>query len=197
MTDYAHATHVPTCVYQLVAYGAVPVTLKSVKDYMRVSEVCDDELINSLIATATVWGESYTGREFRANQWTILLDEFPTRIDINRHPVASVESITHIVSGSPVTVTAADYYLKQLTQGAEILLVDGSDWPTDTDEREQAITVSFTTEIYARYASNIADGILRLVSFMYANKGDCPDGDAAIVASGTAPIFDQFRIARV
>jgi len=203
---------------------------------MKVTSNAEDTLIQSLIDSATEWGENYTGRDFRDNQWKLLLDSFfdvgnsserfqhqhlssggsvlpyahPShrlgvadneRIELKRDPVDTVDSVTHIVSGSPVVVPGTDYYLKKNTQSSEVLLVDGKDWPTDTDMREQAIEVLFTTKAY-RNINQIKDAILRHVSNLYTNRGDCDGCGGTDLAgsaekSGATAIYDQFRISRV
>ena len=193
-----HETHCPAAVYELVAYAASPVLLADVKSYLRISGTSEDTLTQSLIDEATAWAESYTGRQFRENTWKLLLDEFTDRIDIIKTPVKEITSITNIVSGSPVTIDASTYYLKQLTQLAEVLLADGKDWPTDTDEREQAITVAFTAKVYVQGLDRFKNAVMRLVAYMYENRGDCCecDGDCAISA-GVSKVLGQIRITRV
>lgn len=192
-----HYIHEPAAVYELTALAASPVLLATMKSYMRVSGTSEDTLIQSLIDVATDWCESYTGRQFRANEWQLLLDDFSARIDINKTPVDTIDSITHTVSGSPVTVAAATYYLKHLQQLDEVLLADGKDWPTDTDEREQAIVINFTCKPYARALSRFVNAVMQFVSYLYENRGDCECDGASATASGATKILNQFRIARV
>jgi len=212
-------------VYELVSFGTSPVSLADMKTWMRETSTADDTLIQSLIDSATEFGEKYTGRAFRANQWKLLLDSFsdfgntserfqhdhigldvhpallPTnsfseRIELRRDPVNAIDSITHLVSASPVTITSTDYYLKKLTQSSEILLFDGKDWPTDTDDREQAIEVTFTTKAY-RCINEIINAIKLHVSNLYTNRGDCNDSAKSASDSGATILYDQFRISRV
>ncbi len=206
-------------VYELVAFGASPVSLADMKAWLKVTAVSEDALIQALIDSATEWGEKYTGRDFRANQWKLLLDSFvdpghqhigsivspnqllfgvcfTERIELKRDPVDTVDSITHLVSGSPVVVTATDYYLKKLTQSSEILLFEDKEWPLDTDRQEQAIVVSFTTKAY-RCLNEIITAIKLHVTSLYTNRGDCPDSEQAAKESGATMIYDQFRISRV
>lgn len=192
-----HATHNPARLYELVAYAASPVLLATAKSYMRVTSTTDDAFIQSLIDTVTAWSESYTGRQFRENTWQLLLDEFADRIDINKTPIKEITSITHIVSGVPVIVDASTYYLKQLTQLGEVLLVDGQDWPTNTDEREQAIVVYFTTKAYTRALDRFSQAVLMFVTYLYENRGDCSCDSGSASASGASLILGQFRIDRV
>ena len=107
-----------------------------------------------------------------------------------------VDSVTHLVDAAPVTVLNTDYYLKKLTQSSEILLFDDKQWPTDTDDREQAIEVTFTTKAY-RCLEEIVNAIKLHVANLYTNRGDCPDSESAAVNSGATLFYDQFRIARV
>ncbi len=206
-------------VYELVAFGTSPVSLADMKAWLKVTAVSEDALIQALIDSATEWGEKYTGRDFRANQWKLLLDSFvdpghqhigsivspnqlrfglcfTERIELKRDPVDTVDSITHLVSGSPVVVTATDYYLKKLTQSSEILLFENKEWPLDTDNQEQAIEVSFTTKAY-RCLNEIIMAIKLHVTSLYTNRGDCPDSEQAARESGATMIYDQFRISRV
>lgn len=190
--------------YSLKTAGAVPVALDDMKLYMKVTATADDDLITSMLATATTYGENYTGREFRANTWTLLTDEFLDRMCLNRAPVASITSIKHLVSDVLETVANTVYYLKKNLQFAEGLLREDQSWPTDTDTREHAVEIEFVTETY-RDVDAIATAIKRHVAYWYSNRGDCAGsgggagcscGDAA-KSSGVTAIYDQFRISRV
>ncbi len=208
-------------VYELISFGVSPVTLADMKTFLKITNTAEDTLLQTFIDSATQWGEKYTGREFRANQWELLLDSFSDfgnsskqfhveyegislfqaaieteRIELKRDPVDIVNSITHLIDAAPVTVTNTDYYLKKLTQSSEILLFDDKDWPTDTDDREQAIKVTFTTKAY-RCLSEIINAIKLHVSNLYTNRGDCPDSDNSGKESGATMFYDQFRIQRI
>lgn len=190
-----------TAVYQLQSSDPSPVTLAEAKAHLRVSSTADDTLIQGIIDACTEWGESYTRRSFRAQVWKLLLDTFTARIELRRQLVDAITSITHLVAATPVTVTSTVYYLKQTPQGAEILLGYGQDWPTDTDLREQAITVNFTTAPWTRHANLIREALLKHIAAMYANRGDCVEGGCAVAdfaeSSGAATLYDMMAIARV
>jgi len=189
--------------YQLVTPGVSPVDLAEMRLYLKLSSTADDDLINSMLLAATIWGENYTRRQFRVNSWSLLMDCFQERILIRRAPVDFIVSVQHLVSGSLVSVNPSIYYLKFNYQNSEILLTENSDWPEDTDNREQAIEVSFTTKPYDSIDS-IKTAITRHVAFWYSNRGDCSSGgsggcdcDQAAKGSGVTSIYDQFRIDRV
>lgn len=183
-------------VYQFVSSEASPVDLATMKSYLKITATADNTLIQSMIDAVTEWGEKYTGRDFRAITWDLLLDEFTDRIALRRDPVESVATVKHLVSGALATVAPTVYYLKKLVQSSEILLSEDQEWPTDTDNREQAIEIRFVTEGY-RCQESIIDAIERHVAFWYRNRGDCPDAKKSAEGAGVTIIYDQFRISRV
>lgn len=185
-----------TAVYQLVSAAASPVSLAEMKSYLKITSTADDALIQVMIDSATEWGEKYTGRDFRAINWDLLLDCFTDRIPLRRDPVDTITTVKHLVSGSLVTVPAAVYFLKTLVQSSEILLNEDQVWPTDTDDREQAIEIRFVTTGY-RCQDSIELAIRRTVAFWYRNRGDCSDCKTASDKSGATIIYDGFRISRV
>lgn len=182
-------------IYKLITAGAAPVSLADMKAYMKVTNTSDDDLITAMISAATEWGQKYTGREFTDNEWALLIDCFDTRIEVRRSPVATIDQVDYLVSGSPVTVDASVYYLKFGNFESEILLNEDQEWPTDGDNREQGITITFTTEQY-QCNDLIENGIKQIVAFWYANRGDCSDCDQAAKGSGATTLFDLFKIPR-
>jgi uncharacterized phiE125 gp8 family phage protein len=165
------------------------------KSYLRVTNTADDVLIQAMIDAATEWGEKQTGRDFRSITWDLFLDCFEDRIKLRRDPVVSITTVKHLVNSSLVTVDNTIYYLKKLVQASEILLFEGQSWPTDTDNREQAIEIRFVTEGF-RCQESIINAIKRSVAFWYTNRGDCDSCDTACRGSGVKMIYDQFKIQR-
>lgn len=183
-------------VYQLVSAAVSPVDLAEMKSYLKIATTADDTLIQTMIDAAAEWGEKYTGRDFRAITWDLLLDCFTDRIPLRRDPVASITSVEHLVSGSFVAVASSVFFLKTLVQSSEILLQEDQSWPTNTDDREQAIKIRFVTTGY-RCQDSIEQAIKRIVAFWYRNRGDCSDCKTASDKSGATIILDSFRISRV
>lgn len=185
-----------TAVYQVVSRAPSPVDLDDMRSYLRIRTTTDNDLIQSLINQATEWGEKYTARDFRAITWDLLLDCFTTRISLRRDPVDTITTVKHLVSDVNVTVASSVYYLKKLTQSSEILLLEDQEWPTDTDNREQAIEIRFVTKGY-QCQDEIKGAIMRHVAFWYRNRGDCSDCKVAADGAGVTHIYNQFRISRV
>jgi len=191
-----HVTLPNVAVYQQVSVTASPVSLTVMKSYLKITTTMDDALIQSMIDAATEWGEKYTGRDFRAITWDLLLDRFTDRIELRRDPVATITSVERLVSGTLVAVASTVFYLKKLVQSSEILLNEDQEWPTDADNREQVIEIQFVTEGY-RCQESIIDAIERHVAFWYRNRGDCPDAKGSAEGAGVTIIYNQFRISRV
>lgn len=190
-------------VYVRTAEGDSPVAIDEARVHMRLHSEDDDDLISQLILVALDAAESYTRRDFRANTYELLLDKFTDRICLRRDVVDSIGSVTRLVATTETAVPTTVYYLKRGVQASEILLQDGQTWPTDVDNREQAIKVTFTTKAHTRLES-AKSAILRLTAHLYENRGDCAiiiSGGArafdVVRMSGAGAILDQFRVSRV
>lgn len=196
--SYARGRRRNTQLYRLDSAGASPLTLAEVKDYLDIptTMTVDDAVLQQMIDSATEWGEKYTWRSFRVKTWRLLLDCFADRITIKRDPVTSITSVVHIVDDSNVTVPSTVYYLKNNVQNSEILLQENQQWPTNTDKREQAITITFQTGAY-ECLNSIKTALLRHVAYWYSNRGDCEDCECAAQLCGVVNIYNQFRIQRV
>jgi len=204
----SHLTAVPirnVQYYEQLTAGPAPVTLADMKCYLKVTGTTDDALIQSVIDAATEFGERYTSRDFRVKTWRLLLDCFTDRIVLKRSLIAVVDSIEYLKDDVFTAVAVADTYLKTQRQESVLLLLSGESYPTDVDDREQAIKIEFTTEAF-ECQDSIKAAIRRHVAFVYENRGDCMDssgsGDCGCGAdtaaqSGALAIYDQFRISRV
>ncbi len=188
--------------YDLTTPGELPVGLAEMKDCLKLpaGDSPDDGFVTLLLNASTQDVEQYLGRrEIRANTWTLLLDEFPPRIQLRRDPVDTITSVSRLVTGSFSAVSSAVYYLKLHTQSAEILQNPDQEWPTDQDSGvEHAVRVIFVTKPHARTAMAQA-AIKRHVTFMYENRGDCDPANSAasFEASGARGALARARIQKV
>ena len=158
--------------YTRTSAGTSPVELADVKSYMKQTSTADDDLIQVLIDSATEYGEAYTGRAFRAQIWTLLIDAFSDRIALLRNPVGVITTIKYTVSGALTLIADTVYYLKKNVQCGEVLLQEDQDWPTDLDEVEHGIEIIFTTTAY-QDINRIKDALYRHIAYLYTNRGDC------------------------
>ena len=187
--------------YELIELGENPVSVSQMRSYLGLgSNNCFDPILKDLIDSCTTWGESYTGREFRANQYTLLIDSFADRISLRKNPIGTIDSVKYILSNVLTTVDAATYFLKKGVHLSEILLAEDKSWPTDADNREQVVEIAFTTKaVDAAKLSKVKTAIHRHVAFMFDNRGDCGDCGACAGkdAANVEGIYNQLRIARI
>lgn len=189
-----------TGVYVLTVPGKAPVSLAEASEYLKLHSTTEQALVQGLIELATEAAESYTGRSFRESTWDLLLDCFGQRIEIARDPVTAITQITRLVSDVATVVPAATYYLKRNVSFSEVLLAEDQEWPDDTDNREQAIVVTFTTGVHQRVETARA-AILRMVAYLYENRGDYQadaEGQSGelVRQAGAAALLQQLRVPR-
>jgi uncharacterized phiE125 gp8 family phage protein len=181
--------------YELVTSGKLPVTPKDAKSYLKIDSDSDDDVLQKIIEAAVLWAERYTGRDFRAKTWKLTIDCFEDRILLRKSQVASVNQIQYTVSAALVTVASSVYYLKRTNAFSEVLLGFDQTWPTDGDQIEAGIEITFDTAI-PKYIDEYCVGLLRHIAHLYQNRGDCSVGDAARL-SGAVQFYKQGRIVRV
>ena len=185
--------------YDLVSQSAAPVSLSTLKTYLKLSGSSEDAILTLMLEQATECGEKYTGRSFRVQTWDIFRDYFDCdRFEIKLSPVDSIDSITYInESDVPTVVDSSIYYLKKGQWFSEIVLKTGEAWPTDVKDIEQAITFRVSTIKYPKATSSIDMGILKHVAYAYSNRGDCDK--KSMKDSGASTCYDDnaFRIPRV
>lgn len=183
--------------YELDTPGQLPLKLKAVKSHLRVEHDADDTLINDLIRTTVRFGELQTGREFRANAFTLTLDAFEDRICIRRSPVISITSVKYLLATVLTTVATSVYYLKKSHGWSEILLPEDQLWPVDGDVREAGIEIEFIAGP-TQFIDQAKAAVLRHIAALYECRGD---GEAnakdVAVESGAALLYNQIGIPKV
>lgn len=184
--------------YSLTSAGTHPIKLDVAKAHLKVETPEDDALITNLLSTVLAYAESETGRDYRANTWTLLVDEFKDRICLRKSPIASITSIKYTVTTThDTTIATSVYYLKKGRQFSEILLQADQTWPTDLAEVEHGIEIVFAT-VADRNLERAKAAMLKHLAHLYQNRGDCDPVDSAM-KSGAKALYDQpgMKIARV
>jgi len=181
--------------YELSIVGTLPITVKRAKSYLKVETDEDNILLQDMIATTVRFAERYMGRDLRQNTWKLIIDKFTDRICLRKSQVRSITNVKYTVDAALVTIANTVYYLKKGYGFSEVLLQDGKTWPTDLDEIEAGIQITFITEI-PRHIEQYKLGVLEHIAFLYQNRGDC-DVDSAAVKSGAVQLYGQGRIQRI
>jgi len=188
-----------TQVYTLESAGDVPVTLANAKAHLKHSSTADDAYTTTLLSTLTAWGESYTGVSFRAQGWKLLDEYFVSRILLDKAKVNVISSVKHLVDGELAVVADSVYRLKLGTYSAEILLQFGQEWPSTTDDVEQALEIEFTTAAFPETVL-IQQAIFMHLAYVYVNRGD-NDTSVGLVRSaklsGAMDLYNSFALPRI
>ena len=208
-------------------FGTSPVSLANMKTFLKVTNATEDALIQALIDSATEFGEKYTGREFRANQWKLLLDSFSDvgnsserfqhehlntvsnrfhhgqhvsfteRIELKRDPVDFVDSVTYLNDAGGSSIVLADDYYLKKNTQSTEVLLF-DDKDWPEDVADREQAITFLfTTKEYRCLNEIITAIKLHVSNLYTNRGDCSDSATAAKDSGATLLYDQFRISRV
>lgn len=198
-TNPALESEAATQFYNLLTLGTSQITLAEMKSYLRVTNTVDDSLITNMIATATNWGENYTGRSFNVEDYSLAIYNFTSIIEIRRSPVDAVTSIDYIDTDGNAQVVSTDvYYVKRQRQWSYIILKDGQEWPTDVRDQIDSIDIKFSTTTMQPNLQNLAnEAVIRTVAYWYRNRGDCSNCNCAAINAGVTGIYDQFRIVRI
>ena len=101
-----------------------PITLTDAKSHLRVEHSDDDILIGALISASRQYLEQVTGLVFITQTWRQFEDCWPSSrcVNISRHPVQSIQSITvYDAQGTPQLINADNYLLDNASRPARLL----------------------------------------------------------------------------
>lgn len=121
-----------------------PITLEDAKAHLRVTSAAENDLIDSLIAAAREYAESYTKRALITQTWKLNFDEFPSKFDIPKAPLISVSSIKYLDDTGTEKTLATDQYriLIPSFEPGKITPAFNVSWPS-TFWVEDCVTVEF------------------------------------------------------
>lgn len=182
--------------------STLAVSLTNTKAWLKIPSTLsvDDTLITYLIKAATGFFEKITGRDLITKTYRTYLDNFPVvnglyyysgvspllpqyqdnGIWLRKSKLQAVTSIKYLKDGVQLTWDPINYYATVNTDYSAIYLVNGSDFPQNIDIRKQAVEINFTAGYGADDTSvpdDVQQALLRFISFLYDNRGDCADKD--------------------
>jgi uncharacterized phiE125 gp8 family phage protein len=187
-----------------VAPAEKALELTTVKDYLKIpaSVTNHDDILNLMIDIVTQVAEDITKRDFINKTWTTYRDFFPRRANrgflIRRSKMHTVNSIKYLVDDVPTTFDSSKYFITKSNSYSTIMLKSGEEWPSDLDERADAIEIQFVSGFGAG-PSNIPEdlrgGMLQHIAAFFENRGDCSLGDCEKALPGeTRMIYELNRI---
>lgn len=94
-------------------------TLQAVKEDLGIVDTKDDELFNALIARASVWAESYTGRAFGLQVYQETVAGFGRRnLMLSRYPIRTVFRMFDATdTGSATELKSSDFRMEDAEAG--------------------------------------------------------------------------------
>ena len=159
-----------------------PITLDQAKGHIRVEleEHADDDLIRVQVKAATLAAETFTMRQFMTATYELLLDKFPTVIDVPRPPLRTVNSIKYIdTDGNKQTLDTSVYTVDTVSMVGRIVLAYEQSWP-QTRVQIQAVTVNYDAGYGTRadIPPDIIAAIKLYLGHLYENREDVVVGVA-------------------
>lgn len=171
-----------------------PVTLDEVKAHLRIDHDGEDDLLNSLIATAREYLEGQTQLALMIQSWRLYLDNWPVDncVMLHKSPVQSIEQIEQFDANGDAQVISTSE-----------MLLDGNTHPARLYTKQQSapeqvingIEITFTAGFVS--ASEIPDMLKRAtlihIAQMYEFRGVVsPNMQPAAVPQGYAALISPW-----
>lgn len=124
--------------------SGTPVSVEEAKLYSRVSGDAEDDLLETLIASATDHVQQATGRQFVTATFALTMRNFPLNlIEIPRSPLVAVESVKYRDDAGTLQTLVAntDYLVDAAAEPPTIEPV--RDWPS-TGDFPDAVQIQFS-----------------------------------------------------
>jgi uncharacterized phiE125 gp8 family phage protein len=212
---YGEVGHQRAFTYKVTVPPAVlAVPLETFKKHIKATSLEDDELLTLYLEAAIKYCEQFTRRDLITRTYETFRDVFPCSgaglisnqignigFEIRRSPLQSIESIKYLKDAVLTTVAGTVYYNTLETDYSNVLTLEGQSWPSDADNRLQAIQITFKSG-FGDSDEDIPDcyqsAIMAHAANMWANKGDCDVASSADIQSAVPPsariIYLQNRI---
>jgi uncharacterized phiE125 gp8 family phage protein len=166
------------------------VTLDQVKDHLRINPGTEEDTkLTSFIKSATEIAEKYTKRTFINTKFRTYRDCFECCIQLRRSKLQTLHAFQYSKDDSFINVDTNLYYVTDENDFSKIMLKDGKSYPSDIDNRLQAIQIDFTAGFGADSTSipnDLHEALLNHIAALYEDRGDCnllTDAESALPAT--------------
>lgn len=123
-----------------IAPQEYPVSVDEAVRFARITDRSDDNLVESLIASATASAEQVTNSRFITQTWELKLDAFDDEIQLLQ-PLQSVTSISYVDPNGVTQTLATSVYTTDTVEG-KVYTAYNQTWPAVRDI-PNAITITF------------------------------------------------------
>lgn len=203
--------------YEVTAAPVGPaVPLSTFKEHAKTNPSVSDALLSLYLQAATKYGEQLTRRDFVNRTYKTFRDDFPgtevfnlnslansgnVGFEIRRSKLQAVNSVKYLKDDVLTTVASTVFYNTFENDYSKILTRDNQVWPTDADNRLQAIQIEFVSGFGADdtfVPDCIQEAIMLHATQMLQNKGDCDDLNVLdTVPAAAKVIYLQNRIENI
>lgn len=178
------------------------VTADAARNFLRIdNDLVGDTEMEGFIRAAQAAVERFT-------KLTIFLTTFETKrdcliwgqdIQLRRAPLQTITSIKYLLADVETTIDAATYKTirAKVNNFGLIALKEDENWPTDIDTEAEAVTILFIagmTDDPCALEFDLVQGVLRVISDLYYNRGDCSCSDDDKMSGAAKALLGKYRI---
>jgi len=150
-----------------------PVTLQEVKDHLRIVIADDDTILAFTIQSAREHVEDMISRALITQTWELVLNRFPSIIDLPYPPLQTVASIVYIDSdGLQQTLDPSVYAVDTKNTPGRVRPAYDQSWPA-TRKDINTVTITYTAG-YGNATTDvpgpIRSALLLLIGHLYENR---------------------------
>lgn len=156
-----------------------PISATDLKTHLHWDDAAGSDTYDSdahllqLVKDATAIAEAETWKRFCAQTWIDYLDSFPTFIDLQQQPVASITSVAYYdTAGTLTTLSSTVYELGSVNGRGVVRLTYGQSWPA-THDHEDVVIVTYVAGVDDA-AVNVSDkrAIAMIATWLATHRGD-------------------------
>lgn len=169
--------------YTLISKPITPIVeLDAVKNYLKVENDLEDDLILSLIDAAEDAANKYMLRYIRETKFEYFEQSSASTIELRRARFSSVDSVSLLVGTSWIETT--DFEISSDSDIYGVVKIGTS---------HSAVKIKFTVG-YKDVPAALKTAILMIIANMYENRGD--DAEFSVIPQMAKQILNGYRIIR-
>lgn len=177
---------------QIVAPISYPLSLDDAKEFMRISDDDDNNMIQAMITASTEYAENYTNRQLESATFELYNDCFVQDMKFPKNPINSISKIEYMdEDGNYQTLADTEYYLYGEN---DIFRLYYEDMPSHKTHKN-AIKITFVSG-YTTVPESIIAYLKVKVSTLYENREQFVIGVSAneLPLSFVDNLLDKYRI---
>jgi len=159
----------------------------------------EDDLLESLIAAAREYAESFQNRSYLTTTWELWLDSFPGRdyIELPRPPLASITTVDYYnTSNVKATMTASDYFEDTKSEPGRLCLGYGKSWPSTTLRPHNGVCVTYVAgeTVAASVKKQWKQAMLLIIGHLYEHREETVERALQNIPLGAQALLFMDRV---